>query len=168
MNNITHLLGPYSKNWAFTGSGAMAIHGKRLGVQTRTPQNINIAVHPNHMMSTYTRLVGNKWVPTSPPGMRPRRIHLTKNGKNLDILAAGKLAPNISHRRKYKGYPPVMSIESLLKRQINMNNSNKRTRNIKTLTNLSRRPGGKNNTNNYGSPVRSPKRTNNNANYRTP
>jgi len=168
MNNITQLLGPYSKYWAFTGSGAMAIHGKRLGVKTRTPQNINIAVHPNHMMSTYTRLVGNKWVPTSPPGMRPRRIHLTKNGKNLDILAAGKLAPNISHRRKYKGYPPVMSIESLLKRQINMNNSNKRNRNIKTLTNLSKRPGGKNNTNNFNSPVRSPKRTNNNANYKTP
>lgn len=168
MNNITQTLGPYSKNWAFTGSVAMAIHGNRLGVKTRTPQNINIAVHPDYMMTTYTRLVGNKWVPTSPPGMRPRRIHLTKNGKNLDILAAGKLAPNISHRRKYKGHPPVMSIESLLKRQINMNNSNKRNRNIKTLTNLSRRPGANNNNNNYGSPVRSPKRTNNNANYRTP
>jgi hypothetical protein len=100
--------------------------------------------------------------------MRPRRIHLTKNGKNLDILAAGKLAPNISHRRKYKGHPPVMSIQSLLKRQENMNKSNKRNRNIKTLTTLRNKQGGKNNTNNYGSPVRSPKRTNNNASYRTP
>jgi len=167
MNNITQTLGPYSKNWAFTGSLAMFIHGQRLGVKTRTPHNIDIAVHPDHMMTTYTRLVGNRWVPSSPPGMRPRRIHFTKNGIDLDVLAAGKLAPNISHRRKYKDHPPVMSIESLLKRQENMNKSNKRNRNIKTLTNLRNKPGGKNNTNNFNSPVRSPKRTNNNS-YRTP
>jgi hypothetical protein len=168
MNNITHLLGPYSNYWAFTGSGAMAIHGKRLGVKTRTPQNINIAVHPNHMMSTYTRLAGNKWIPNRGPS--GRRNMFTKNGMKLDVLAAGELAPNLIHRRKYKGYPPVMSIESLLKRQINMNNSNKRNRNIKTLTTLKNKPGGKNNTNNFKSPVKSPKRTNNNnnASYRTP
>jgi len=168
MNNITSLLGPHSNTWAFTGSVAMAIHGNRLGVKTRTPQNINIAVNPNKMMNFYLRLRGDKWLPTSPPS--GDRIHLTKNGKNLDILAAGKLAPKLIHRRKYKGYPPVMSIEALLKRQINMNNSNKRNRNINTLTKMKKKPGSNNSTNNFNSPVRSPKRTNNNnnASYRTP
>lgn len=112
-------------NWAYTGSVAMKIHANRLGVQfpkNRKIGNVNIAaVYPLDIIPIITS--SKRWKLNGPPEHKHTTFY-TNNGKKLNLFPAnGRLAPKFIHVEKHPGYPPVMSVQSLLnqKRSINMN-----------------------------------------------
>jgi hypothetical protein len=122
-------------NWAYTGSLAMKIHANRLGInfpENRVIGNINIAAKEPLLL--VPSIAQNGWYLLNAPE-RKRTMFGHPNGRTLDLFPAnGRLAPNFSHVKKYKGYPPVMNLKSLLnQKRLANNNSAKLVINTKFL-----------------------------------
>jgi hypothetical protein len=136
--------------WAYTGSVAMKIHANRLGKSKnmRPVGNINIAIDPNNFKSIFSSLRSWEYAngPPGPNSKRARMFRMTPNGKRINmnvIKANGALAPKFSHVQRFRGLPPVMSVQALLnqKRKVNRNdvfgnNIRKLNQNIKFLKEL--------------------------------
>lgn len=123
-------------NWAYTGSVAMKIHANRLGInfpENREIGNINIAA--NEPLRLVPIIAQNGWYLVNSPEHKRTKFRHT-NGRTLDLFPAnGRLAPKFKHVQKFRGYPPVMSIKSLLnqKRMTNNYNTVKLLKNTKFL-----------------------------------
>jgi hypothetical protein len=111
--NLENRLG--TNNWAYTGSLAMKIHANRLGKKlpnNRKIGNINIAAKkPLFLVPTIAK---KRWIQNGPQTNRHTKFY-NNHGLTLNLFPAnGRLAPNFIHVQKFNGYPPVMSLNSLL------------------------------------------------------
>jgi hypothetical protein len=159
--NLEERLG--KNNWAYTGSVAMKIHANRLGVnfpRNRKIGNVNIAaVYPLNIVPTIVST--RRWKLSNAPTQRRTKFH-NNHGATLNLFPAnGVLAPRSINIQKFNGFPPVMSLRSLLQKKVNSRNNAvnrnrpKFNRNIAFLKLLLNKSGNNNNSRNRRrSPVR--------------
>ena len=131
-------------NWAYTGSIAMKLHANRLGFPfplNRKIGNINIAaIDPLAIVPiiSKTKNKNNKnrigWHLNSSPEYKRTKFYSNRGGINMNLFPAnGKLAPNFKHVQKFNGYPPIMSLNSLLNQKMKINENNVFGNNIRKL-----------------------------------
>lgn len=128
-------------NWAYTGSLAMKIHANRLNVpfpNKRNIGNINIALktRPNKrigilQLGILPVITKSRWELKTSPSNRHTKLYNKHSRNTLNLFPAnGHLAPKFIHVQRFNGFPPVMSIKSLLNQKRNMNTNGLRTNDI--------------------------------------
>jgi hypothetical protein len=124
-------------NWAYTGSLAMKIHANRLGVNLppgRSIGNINIASNRPLFLVPLITSKNSKWRLNNAPNEK-HTVFVAKNNKNskLNLFKAGRgLAPSMNKVQHVNGIP-VMRINALLNKKLNMRNNVFKNENKKKL-----------------------------------
>ena len=114
MNNLKNRLG--NIKWVLSGSQAMKLYANKYGVETRTPQNINIVVRRNNMAKAYTALSGQRT-----PNRMNKNHYKVSNLYNL-LRANTNLAPSINKYEVINGIPVVLLNKLLNQKRKTLNN----------------------------------------------
>ena len=126
LERAKYILNKMKIPWSLTGGAAMHLYGRRYGVKTRVPVNINIVVNRHNMRNVYNRL--------APRNARP--ISGNRNHYQLgiyDIIKANsRLAPNINNRQMIKGVP-VVPLNKLLNQKYKTYRNNPRLNQVNKI-----------------------------------
>ena len=144
INALKTILNRSGKNWAFTGSQAMKIHGNTIGRTHRAPNDIDILVNQLNLPIFIDLLSSIGYRLNGPPPLKRSNVNinkvtLNKGNKHIDLLVAGKLGPKFTTNSVHLvgGYP-VVSIRNLITFKKRANGGNSAAANIAFLKSLLR------------------------------
>ena len=142
VNSLKNILNHSGKNWAFTGSQAMKIHGNTVGRMSRPPNDIDILVNKPNLQTFIDLLAPLGYKLNGPPPLKTARINkvtLRKGNKHIDLHVAGHLGPKFTTNSVHLvgGYP-VVSIRNLINFKKRANGGNSAAANIAFLNSLLR------------------------------